>query len=88
MPGVRTPEYDKLPQGDGYQKIPMPQNDAAEIPKLSFAVPDSHNDAFDMRTVSEESKTERAPDNEWNTWSSGWRREAQIGHDDGAVGAK
>lgn len=88
MPGVRTPSYDRLPQGEGYQSVPVPKNDAAETPDLEFNVPDSKNDEFEMKVVSLETKEQRAPDNPWNTWTSGWRSEAQIGHDDGAVGAK
>ena len=89
MPAVRTPQYDKLPKGDGYQDIPSPSDDAAAIPSgLSFKIPDSHNAAFTMKPTSLATETERAPTNEWNTWNSGWRDEAQIGHDDGAIGAK
>lgn len=88
MAGVRMPDFAKLPEGDGYANVPAPADDAASIPAMGYKVPDSTNAAFDMRPVSLATETQRAPTNEWNTWNSGWRSEAQIGHDDGAIGAK
>ena len=88
MPAVKTPTYDRLPQGTGYQDIPVPKDDAAAVPDLSFKNQDSHNETLEMKPVSLATETDRATIGEWNTWNSGWREDSQIGHDDGAIGAK
>lgn len=71
MPAVKTPSFDCLVVGDGYQNVPAPTDDAASVPALSFAVPDSHNTALTMKSMSLATETEKAPTNEWNTWNSG-----------------